>query len=55
MNDVSRLSRQLAETSNALATAQSRVTQAETKLVETEGERSRLVSELDEARERHRA
>ena len=55
VTEVTRLSRQLADNNNVLAGAQTRLAQLETSLAETETERSRLVSALDEANERHRS
>ncbi len=55
VGDVSRISRQLADNNNTLATAQTRLAQLETALAETEAERTRLVAALDEANERHRS
>lgn len=53
--EVSRVSRLLADSNNALATAQGRLGQLEASFAETEAEHSRVVAELDEAKERHRA
>jgi crescentin len=55
VNEVSRISRLLAESNNGLATTQTRLAQLETSLAETEAERTRLLAALDEANERHRA
>lgn len=55
LGEVSRLSRQLAETANSLSASQARVSQFEVMYAETDGERTRLVTELDETKERHRA
>jgi chromosome segregation ATPase len=55
LSDVSRLSRQLIDSNNSLATAQTRLAQLETSYAEAEAERLRLVAALDEANERHRA
>jgi|tagenome__1003787_1003787.scaffolds.fasta_scaffold20960111_3 crescentin len=53
--EVSRASRQLTDTNNALAAAQTRRAQLESSFAEAEGERMRLVAALDEANERHRS
>jgi crescentin len=53
--DMSRVSRQLTESNNALTGAQTQVTQLETRFAETDTERLRLLSALDEANERHRS
>jgi crescentin len=55
VGEVSRASRQMTESSNALAAAQTRLAQLETSFAEAEAERARLVATLDEAKERHRA
>jgi chromosome segregation ATPase len=55
LSEVSRASRQLTDTNNALAAAQTRRAQLESSFAEAEGERMRLVAALDEANERHRS
>jgi crescentin len=51
--DVARLSRKLTETEASLGAAQGRLRHVEANFVEASTERSRLVSALDEANERH--
>jgi chromosome segregation ATPase len=55
VGDVSRLSRQLTESGNALTAAQTRVGKLETMFAETDTERAKLAAALDEAKERHRS
>jgi crescentin len=55
LGEVSRLSRQLTDSNNALAGAQTRIAQLETSFAEADAERMRLVAALDEANERHRS
>ena len=55
LGEVSRLSRQLADSNNALATAQTKLAQLETSFAEADAERMRLIGTLDEANERHRS
>jgi chromosome segregation ATPase len=55
LGEVSRLSRQLADSNNALSAAQTRRAQLESSFAEAEAERLRLVTALDETNERHRS
>ena len=53
--EVTRVTRQLTDSNNALSAAQTRRAQLETSFAEAEAERLRLVAALDEATERHRS